>query len=134
MEVGRLEGAGEPEQAYTLTTEILREELQKTSAVSEVAILREERHDESGQIRRLKTRPELLSVGDKLTLDDLVRGETVIFAATGITPGETLKDVRCFRGGGRTHSVVMCTKPRMIRFIDTIHAPEPGASIQGFQF
>ena len=66
MGVGRLEGSGEPEQAYTLATEIFREELQKTSAVSEVAILREERLDESGQIRRLKTRPELIGVGDKL--------------------------------------------------------------------
>lgn len=69
----------------------------------------------------------------KLTLDDLVRADDVIFAATGITPGETLNGVRYFRGGGRTHSVVMCTEPRMIRFTDTIHALEPGAGIQGFQ-
>lgn len=313
--VARLEGSGSPEKAYTLATEVFREELEKVSAAGEVAILREERLDESGQMRRLKTRPEVLSVGDrlggdepevdlavepveglqllikgqegsisalavapngsmlrtpdmymrklivgprakgkididapvtdnieaiaeaverrpseitvavldrerhedligeirktgariqirpegdltpaiavglrgselhavigiggapegilaaaavkclggemqatmwptqrsqveklkenglqdperKLTLDDLVRGEGVIFAATGITPGETLNGVRYFRGGGRTHSVVMCTEPRMVRFIDTIHALEPGAGIQGFQ-
>lgn len=313
--VARLEGSGAPEKAYTLATEIFREELEKVSAAGEVAILREERLDESGQIRRLKTHPEILSVGDKLgggtakvdlavepveglqllikgqegsisalavapggsmlrtpdmymrklivgprakgkididapvadnieaiaeaverrpseitvavldrerhedlieeirktgariqiraegdltpaiavglrgselhavigiggapegilaaaavkclggemqatmwptqrsqveklkedgledpekklTLDDLVRGDDVIFAATGLTSGEALNGVRYFRGGGRTHSVVMCTEPRMIRFIDTIHALEPGAGIQGFQ-
>ncbi|MBA2694014.1 MAG: fructose-bisphosphatase class II [Rubrobacter sp.] len=69
----------------------------------------------------------------KLTLDDLVRGDDVVFAATGLTTGETLRGVRYFRGGGRTHTVVMSTEPRMIRFIDTIHALEPDAGTQGFQ-
>lgn len=69
----------------------------------------------------------------KLTFDDLIQGEEVVFAATGITAGETLKGVRYFRGGGRTHTLVMSTKPRVIRFIDTIHALEPEAGKQGFQ-
>jgi fructose-1,6-bisphosphatase II len=69
----------------------------------------------------------------KLTLDDLVRGDDVVFAATGLTTGETLRGVRYFRGGGRTHTVVMSTEPRMIRFVDTIHALEPDAGLQGFQ-
>jgi fructose-1,6-bisphosphatase II len=69
----------------------------------------------------------------KLALDDLIRGEDVIFAATGITPGETLDGVRYFRGGGRTHTVVMTTEPRVVRFVDTIHALEPEAGLQGFQ-
>ena len=69
----------------------------------------------------------------KLALDDLIRGEDVVFVATGITPGETLYGVRYFRGGARTHTVVMSTQPRMIRFIDTIHALEPDAGTQGFQ-
>lgn len=312
--VARLEGSGAPEKAYTLATEVFHEELERVSAAGEVAILREERLDESGRMRRLKTHPEILSVGDrlggdtaevdlavepveglqllikgqdgsisalavapsgsmlrtpdmymrklivgprakgkididapvadnieaiaealerrpseitvavldrerhedlieeirqtgariqirpegdltpaiavglrgselhavigiggapegilaaaavkclggemqatmwpthrsqveklkesgledperKLALDDLVGGEDVIFAATGITPGETLNGVRYFRGGGRTHSVAMCTEPRMVRFIDTIHALEPDAGTQGF--
>ena len=61
-----------------------------------------------------------------------MRGEGVIFAATGITSGETLNGVRDF-GGGETHTVVMCTEPRMVRSINTIHASEPGAGTQGFQ-
>jgi fructose-1,6-bisphosphatase II len=69
----------------------------------------------------------------KLALGDLIRGEDVVFAATGITPGETLHGVRYFRGGARTHTVVMSTEPRMVRFMVTIHALEPDAGTQGFQ-
>ena len=315
LKVARLEGSGAPERAYTLATEACREELERVSAAGEVAILREQRTDERGQVRALKTRPGILSVGDtlgggepevdlavepveglqllvkgqegsisavaaaskgsmlrtpdmymsklivgprargqididapvsenigaiaeamgrrpseisvavldrerheglieeiretgarihirpegdltpaiavglrgahlhavigiggapegvlaaavtkclggemqarmwptqrqqvkklkeygledperKLALDDLIRGEDVVFAATGITPGETLNGVRYFRGGGRTHTVVMTTEPRVVRFVDTIHALEPEAGLQGFQ-
>jgi fructose-1,6-bisphosphatase II len=69
----------------------------------------------------------------KLTLDDLIRGDDVVFAATGVTPGETLKGVEYFRGGARTNTVVMSTEPRVVRFMDTIHALEPEAGLQGFQ-
>ncbi len=69
----------------------------------------------------------------KLTLDDLIRGEDLVFAATGITPGETLNGVRYFRGGARTHTLVMSTEPRVVRFMDTIHALEPAAGLPGFQ-
>ena len=69
----------------------------------------------------------------KLTLDDLIRGNDVVFAATGVTPGETLKGVEYFRGGARTNTVVMSTEPRVVRFMDTIHALEPEAGLQGFQ-
>jgi fructose-1,6-bisphosphatase II len=69
----------------------------------------------------------------KLGLEDLIRGQDVVFTAAGITPGETLYGVRYFRGGARTHTVVMSTEPRMVRFMDTIHTLEPDAEIHGFQ-
>jgi fructose-1,6-bisphosphatase II len=69
----------------------------------------------------------------KLLLDDLIRGTDVVFAATGITAGESLEGVRYFRGGARTHTVVMSTEPRVVRFMDTIHALEPEAGRRGFQ-
>ncbi len=69
----------------------------------------------------------------KLTLDDLIWGEDLVFAATGITPGETLNGVRYYRGGARTHTLVMTTEPRVVRFMDTIHALEPSAGLPGFQ-
>src|SRR5918997_5579951 len=64
--VARLEGAGAPEKAYTLATEIFQEELRKVGVSGQVAILREERLDEKGQVRSLKTKPGILSAGEVL--------------------------------------------------------------------
>src|SRR5687768_9100160 len=56
-----------------------------------------------------------------LTLDDLVSGEDVFFAATGITDGELLRGVR-FRGdGATTQSLVMRSKSGTIRKMDATH-------------
>jgi fructose-1,6-bisphosphatase II len=66
LKVARLEGSGMPEKAYTLATEVFREELGRIGVSGQVAILREERLDEKGQMRPLKTRPGILSVGDEL--------------------------------------------------------------------
>ena len=52
---------------------------------------------------------------------DLASGESMIFAATGVTDGNLLKGVRFFGDGIRTSSVIMQTKPHRIRFIDSIH-------------
>ncbi len=56
----------------------------------------------------------------RVTTDDMVRGE-VIFAATAVTRGNFLRGVDYFRDGARSHSLVMCTRCRKVRFIDTIH-------------
>lgn len=53
--------------------------------------------------------------------DDLVRTDSVFFAATGITTGEFLKGVEYFGGGARTHSVVMRSTSGTVRYIDAIH-------------
>jgi fructose-1,6-bisphosphatase class II len=52
---------------------------------------------------------------------DLASGESLIFAATGVTDGALMKGVRFFGDGVRTHSVLMQSQPARIRFIDTIH-------------
>ena len=52
---------------------------------------------------------------------DLAAADSIIFAATGVTDGTLLKGVRFFGSGVRTSSVVMQTRPHLIRFIDTIH-------------
>lgn len=52
---------------------------------------------------------------------DLASGESIIFAATGVTDGALMKGVRYFGGGIRTMSLVMQTEPHRIRFIDSIH-------------
>jgi len=55
------------------------------------------------------------------TTTDLVPGESVIFAATGITDGDLFRGVRFFGGGARTHSLVMTRQSGEIRFVDGIH-------------
>src|SRR5947207_217111 len=51
----------------------------------------------------------------------LTPGQKIIFAATGVTDGALLRGVRFFGSGKRTHSVVMTTDSKSIRFVDTVH-------------
>src|SRR5258706_5246775 len=53
--------------------------------------------------------------------EDLASGENLVFAATGVTPGDLLEGVRFFGGGARTHSLVMAYKTKTVRFVDTVH-------------
>ncbi len=53
--------------------------------------------------------------------DELARGEEIVFVATGVTTGELIRGVRFFGDGIRTESLVMSTRPRYVRFVDTIH-------------
>jgi len=53
--------------------------------------------------------------------NDLAPGKKIIFAATGVTDGSLLRGVRFFGAGQRTHSLIMTTESRHIRFIDTVH-------------
>ena len=63
-------------------------------------------------------------VNQVLTLDDLVRTDDVIFAATAITRGNLLNPIQYFPGGARTHTIVMRSKTGTVRFLDTIHRDE----------
>ena len=56
-----------------------------------------------------------------LGIDDLVRGENVFFAATGITHGEFLRGVEYRAGGAHTHSVVMRSASGTVRYVDSNH-------------
>ncbi len=53
--------------------------------------------------------------------NDLAPGKKIIFSATGVTDGALLRGVRFFGAGKRTHSVVMTTDSKSIRFVDTVH-------------
>lgn len=53
-------------------------------------------------------------------MEELARGD-VMFAATGVTSGEMLKGVRYFKGGAKTHSLVMRSSSGTIRLIETDH-------------
>jgi fructose-1,6-bisphosphatase II len=59
-----------------------------------------------------------------LTTNDLVSGEDVFFAATGITDGELLRGVRYSGRGMTSNSIVMRGRSRTIRLISSEHPPE----------
>jgi fructose-1,6-bisphosphatase II len=56
-----------------------------------------------------------------LTIDDLVTGDNVFFAATGVTDGELLRGVRFDRRGALTQSLSMRSKSGTSRQIDARH-------------
>lgn len=59
-----------------------------------------------------------------LTTNDLVKGEDIFFAATGITDGELLRGVRFNDHGAHSQSIVMRAKSKTIRIIETEHPAE----------
>ena len=62
----------------------------------------------------------ILDLRRKFMLEELA-GDNVMFAATGVTTGDYLRGVRFFSGGAMTNSVVMRSKTRTVRFIESIH-------------
>lgn len=58
---------------------------------------------------------------DKIyTAEQMAKGD-IFFAATGVTNGDLLRGVRYLAGGAVTHSIVMRSKSRTVRFIETRH-------------
>ncbi|RST77056.1 class II fructose-bisphosphatase [Siminovitchia acidinfaciens] len=63
-----------------------------------------------------------IDVNQVFRMEDLVKGDDAIFAATGVTDGELLKGVQ-FKGSyGSTHSIVLRAKSGTIRFIEGRHS------------
>ena len=59
-----------------------------------------------------------------LTIDDLVSGEDIFFAATGVTSGELLRGVRYRPGRVLTQSLSMRSRSGAVRLIDGRHHTE----------
>ena len=64
----------------------------------------------------------ITDINKVLTIDDLVSGEDVMFAATAITDSDMLSGVKYFADGARTHSISMRYKSGTVRFVDAIHS------------
>lgn len=62
--------------------------------------------------------------------DELASGDTVLFAACGITPGTLMNGVRFFHGGARTQSLVISSQSKTARFVDTVHLFDDPKTIQ----
>lgn len=57
-----------------------------------------------------------------LHMDDLAKGDKVLFAATGISDGELLKGIRYYHSNvAKTSSVVMRAETGTIRFVEAVH-------------
>jgi len=75
--------------------------------------------------RNDEDRRRVLDTGEKdldriYGIGDMAKGN-IVFAATGITNGELLPGVLFVSGGAQTHSVVMRSKTRTVRFITAMH-------------
>jgi fructose-1,6-bisphosphatase II len=75
------------------------------------------RHDED----RARAAEEGFDLDLVLTTTDLVGGDSVSFAATGITGGEFLRGVTFTGKGAITHSVMMRSKTGSVRYMDAFH-------------
>jgi fructose-1,6-bisphosphatase II len=70
----------------------------------------------------------------KLSLDDLVAGDDVFFAATGVTTGALLKGVRYTRDGAFTDSIVMRSRSGTVRRVEATHALEKLTALTGREY
>jgi fructose-1,6-bisphosphatase II len=72
-----------------------------------------------------KEKAAAIAAGEDLdhvyTTEDLVGGEDVFFAATGVSSSEILKGVRYFGRGAMTHSVAMRSRSGTVRWIESRH-------------
>jgi fructose-1,6-bisphosphatase II len=67
------------------------------------------------------------------TESELARGENIMFAATGVTNGDMLRGVQFTPWGAVTHSIVMRSLTRSIRFIETRHSAQSGTAFAHYQ-
>jgi len=72
--------------------------------------------EEKERARNMGVEPDKL-----LEIEDLAKGENLQFAATGIVEGPILKGITTSAHGIQTHSLVMRSKTKTIRFIEAHH-------------
>ncbi|HET9213443.1 MAG TPA: class II fructose-bisphosphatase [Gaiellaceae bacterium] len=69
-----------------------------------------------------------------LATDDLVGGDNVFVAATGVTDGALLRGVRYTRGGAVTDSIVMRSRSGTVRRVEAQHALDKLERFSGRQY
>jgi len=88
--------------------------------------------------RNDEERQELVDAGydlDRvLTVDDLVGGDNVFFAATGVTTGALLRGVRYEPRGAVTDSIVMRSRSGTVRRVEARHAFEKLEHLSGGRY
>jgi fructose-1,6-bisphosphatase II len=75
--------------------------------------------------RNEKEKEDAIARGEDLErvyrTEDMVGGDDVFFAATGVSSGDLLKGVRYFSGGAQTQSIVMRCRSGTMRWVDARH-------------
>ena len=88
--------------------------------------------------RNDQERRELVEAGfdlDRvLTTDDLVSGQDVFVAATGVTSGALLRGVRYSAGGAVTDSIVMRSRSGTVRRVEATHALDKLEQFSGREY
>src|SRR4029079_19484928 len=69
-----------------------------------------------------------------LTTDDLVGGEEVFFAATGVTTGALLRGVRYTAAGAVTDSIIMRSRSGTVRRVEAHHAFDKLEALSGGRY
>ena len=70
---------------------------------------------------RKRAKAEGVDINKVYNTDDLINGDDVFFAATGVSSGEFLKGVRYFRGGAQTQSLAIRGRSGTVRWVDAHH-------------
>jgi fructose-1,6-bisphosphatase II len=78
---------------------------------------------------REKLKSEGIDLDQVFRTDDLVKGNDVSFAATGITSGELIDGVQYFGWGARTSSIMMRSRSGTVRYIQARHKWRKGGGI-----
>jgi fructose-1,6-bisphosphatase II len=69
-----------------------------------------------------------------LTTDDLVGGDDVFFAATGVTTGALLRGVRYTSAGAVTESIIMRSRSGTVRRVEAHHAFDKLEALSGGRY
>jgi fructose-1,6-bisphosphatase II len=78
---------------------------------------------------REKLKSDGIDLDQVFRTDDLVQGNDVSFAATGITSGELIDGVQYFGWGARTSSIMMRSRSGTVRYIQARHKWRKGGGI-----
>jgi fructose-1,6-bisphosphatase II len=70
---------------------------------------------------RAKLQADGIDLSRIYSLNDLVSGENVSFAATGITSGDLLRGVEYIGSGAHTYSIMMRSRSGTVRYIEATH-------------